>query len=160
MALTQQDIIMMTDADEQRIKDATSMWEEAKARGDTKGMEIAHTMAENIRAAYGYSGGSWGSDYIPVPVTAKPEQASKDIIVYDYSGELVKQFQEANTTTKNVTEVQNVDPAYANNQVPIGYSNLVGSGENISIPVDIKKYGMYAGGLIVVALAVNLLRRR
>ena len=37
---------------------------EAQARGDTAAMKSAHADAEALRAQYGYSGGSDGSDYI------------------------------------------------------------------------------------------------
>ena len=39
-------------------------YEEAQARGDTAAMKSAHADAEALRAQYGYSGGSDGSDYI------------------------------------------------------------------------------------------------
>ena len=39
-------------------------YDEAYARGDTAGMNSAHADAEALRAQYGYSGGSDGSDYI------------------------------------------------------------------------------------------------
>lgn len=39
-------------------------YEEAQARGDAAAMKSAHADAEALRAQYGYSGGSDGSDYI------------------------------------------------------------------------------------------------
>lgn len=39
-------------------------YSEAQARGDTAAMKSAHADAEALRAQYGYSGGSDGSDYI------------------------------------------------------------------------------------------------
>ena len=49
----------------QQIQSAKSAWEAAHAAGDRAGMDAAHQMAESLRAAYGYSGGTDGSAYIP-----------------------------------------------------------------------------------------------
>ena len=40
-------------------------YEQAKAAGDTAGMEAAHAEAEKLRGQYGYSGGADGSAYLP-----------------------------------------------------------------------------------------------
>ena len=49
----------------QQIQAAKSAWEAANAAGDRAGMDAAHQAAESIRAAYGYSGGVDGSQYLP-----------------------------------------------------------------------------------------------
>jgi len=48
-----------------QIQAAKSAWDTAKNAGDQAGMTAAHQAAENIRAAYGYSGGPDGSQYLP-----------------------------------------------------------------------------------------------
>lgn len=72
--------------------------------------------------------------------------------------ELVKETIDVNTKTNNVVEVKKVDSAYSKNQVPAGYSSLLSDAESISFPADVKKYGMIAGGLVVAALVINLVR--
>lgn len=54
----------MTKKDQDALAAAGKAWTEANARGDKAGMEAAHKQAESIRAGYGYSGGSDGSQYI------------------------------------------------------------------------------------------------
>lgn len=49
---------------QKNILDAKLSWEEAKAAGDKEGMAKAHEQAEKIRARYGYSGGTSGSEKI------------------------------------------------------------------------------------------------
>lgn len=61
-----------------QIQAAKSAWQAAKNMGDQAGMQAAHQAAENIRAAYGYSGGPDGSQYIPndyAPVRAQYQDA-------------------------------------------------------------------------------------
>ena len=55
----------MTKKDQDALAAAGKAWTEANARGDKAGMEAAHQQAESIRAGYGYSGGSDGSQRIP-----------------------------------------------------------------------------------------------
>lgn len=55
----------MTKKDQDALAAAGKAWTEANARGDKAGMEAAHKQAESIRAGYGYSGGSDGSQRIP-----------------------------------------------------------------------------------------------
>lgn len=54
----------MTKKDQEALAAAGKAWTEANARGDKAGMDAAHKQAESIRAGYGYSGGSDGSQYI------------------------------------------------------------------------------------------------
>lgn len=61
-----------------QIQAAKSAWQSAKTAGDQAGMTAAHQAAEQIRAAYGYSGGPDGSQYIPngyAPVRAQYQDA-------------------------------------------------------------------------------------
>lgn len=54
-------------ADYNAIQSAKQAYAEAQARGDTAGMNSANAAANEIRAKYGYSGGSDGSEYIALP---------------------------------------------------------------------------------------------
>lgn len=54
-----------SDADWNAIQSYKQQYEQAKAAGDTAGMDAAHAAAEKLRAQYGYSGGADGSAYLP-----------------------------------------------------------------------------------------------
>lgn len=54
----------LNDSDSDAIKAAQKAYNEAKAQGDTEGMQKAHETAEAIRNKNGYSGGTDGSQYI------------------------------------------------------------------------------------------------
>lgn len=54
----------LNDSDSDAIKAAQKAYNEAKAKGDTEGMQKAHADAEAIRNKNGYSGGTDGSQYI------------------------------------------------------------------------------------------------
>lgn len=54
-----------SDADWNAIQSYKQQYEQAKAAGDTAGMEAAHAAAEKLRGQYGYSGGADGSAYLP-----------------------------------------------------------------------------------------------
>jgi hypothetical protein len=53
-------------SDQAIIKQAKKDWADAYARGDKEAMDAAHERAEEVRAKYGYSGGSDGSKHIPL----------------------------------------------------------------------------------------------
>jgi 3D (Asp-Asp-Asp) domain-containing protein len=55
----------LSSSDLSEIEALQKQYQAAQAAGDTKGMEMAHSMAENIRNNYGYSGGTAGNEYIP-----------------------------------------------------------------------------------------------
>ena len=55
----------VSSSDADRIKALQERYEQAKALGDKRSMDEAHTAAETIRQNYGYSGGSDGSQYLP-----------------------------------------------------------------------------------------------
>lgn len=55
----------VSNSDADRIKALQERYEQAKALGDKRSMDEAHTAAETIRQNYGYSGGSDGSQYLP-----------------------------------------------------------------------------------------------
>lgn len=48
-----------------QIEQLSNQYEEAQALGDKAGMDKAHSLAEQIRAGYGYSGGTDGSQFLP-----------------------------------------------------------------------------------------------
>lgn len=50
-----------------QINNYKQQYNDAMARGDEEGMALAHAAAEAIRAKYGYSGGTDGSEYIQLP---------------------------------------------------------------------------------------------
>lgn len=54
-----------SDEDWNAIQSYKQQYEQAKAVGDTAGMEAAHAAAEKLRGQYGYSGGADGSAYLP-----------------------------------------------------------------------------------------------
>lgn len=56
----------MSDGDIALIEYYSQLAKEASAKGDTKAVESAHNAAEAIRAKYGYSGGQYGDEYIPL----------------------------------------------------------------------------------------------
>ena len=55
----------ISDEDWNAIQSYKQQYEQAKAAGDTAGMDAAHAAAEKLRAQYGYSGGADGSAYLP-----------------------------------------------------------------------------------------------
>lgn len=62
----------MSTADQAALKAAGDRYNAAKAAGDTAAMEAAHKDAENIRAGYGYSGGTNGAGYTELPKQPAP----------------------------------------------------------------------------------------
>ena len=56
-------------ADQLKVRDAKTAWDQAKAAGDTAGMQAAHKRAETVRKRYGYSGGGAGDEYISPELT-------------------------------------------------------------------------------------------
>lgn len=62
--------IIMSAADQARIKALTDQWNAATAAGNTAGAQAAHDAAQALRATYGYSGGASGSQYIPTGTAA------------------------------------------------------------------------------------------
>lgn len=84
-------------ADYNAIQSAKQAYAEAQAKGDTAGMNNANAQANAIRAKYGYSGGSDGSEYIGLAVekVENPyEEAMAD--VQDRYNQIAKQQAEAN----------------------------------------------------------------
>lgn len=55
--------------DQKKIEAFGEQWQAAQAAGDKTGMDAAHKGAEEIRARYGYSGGSDGSGQHPLEMT-------------------------------------------------------------------------------------------
>ena len=54
---------ILSDSDKQKIAALKDQYNYYASIGDTAGMNAAHSSAESIRAQYGYSGGSDGSEY-------------------------------------------------------------------------------------------------
>lgn len=90
--------IQQTNAsDYNAIQSAKQAYADAQAIGDTAGMTNANKIANDIRAKYGYSGGSDGSEYIQVsqPKAQNPyEDAMSDL--QDRYDKLSAQQQQAN----------------------------------------------------------------
>lgn len=59
----------MSDLDRAALQAAGSSWAAASQAGDQAGMDAAHRQAEAIRAQYGYSGGTDGSQYLPTGIS-------------------------------------------------------------------------------------------
>ena len=67
--------IQSTNADDYNaIKAAQQAYKDAQKAGDTAGMQNANAAANAIRAKYGYSGGSDGSEYIALPQKTQEER--------------------------------------------------------------------------------------
>lgn len=77
----------MSDLDQAALEAATRSWEEASKAGDRAGMDAAHRQAEKLRAKYGYSGGSDGSQYLP-------EQQFSYESAPEYTGKYTKQIED------------------------------------------------------------------
>lgn len=56
----------MSESDRAAIEFYSQLAKEASAKGDRAGVTSAHNAAEAIRAKYGYSGGQYGDEYIPL----------------------------------------------------------------------------------------------
>ena len=65
-------------ADKAAVAEYKKLWQAAYERQDKDAMEAAHTGAEAIRAAAGYSGGDDGSDYIPAAPAASAAELAKE----------------------------------------------------------------------------------
>jgi len=65
---------LLNGTDKEALAAAGQAYNDAKARGDTAGMDAAHQQAEAIRANYGYSGGNNGAQVIP----------TSQSVAYDY----------------------------------------------------------------------------
>lgn len=58
-------MVGMSDLDRAALDAAKQSYADAQKAGDQAGMDAAHRQAEQLRAQYGYSGGSDGSQYLP-----------------------------------------------------------------------------------------------
>lgn len=56
--------ITMTQEDEKLILEYKEVWQKSFENNDTTAMEIAHNLAESVRAKYGFSGGKTGNENI------------------------------------------------------------------------------------------------
>jgi len=74
----------LTNVQQAAIQIATDKWIKANAAGDQAGMDAAHATAEAIRNSAGYSGGSDGAQYTPLP-DKKPADSGSSSITYNSS---------------------------------------------------------------------------
>ena len=77
-----------SDEDWNAIQSYKQQYEQAKAAGDTAGMEAAHAAAEKLRGQYGYSGGADGSAYLPTMAYTGVYSRNEDDGGYGSSGYL------------------------------------------------------------------------
>lgn len=77
-----------SDEDWNAIQSYKQQYEQAKAAGDTAGMEAAHAAAEKLRGQYGYSGGADGSAYLPTMAYTGVYSRDEDDGGYGSSGYL------------------------------------------------------------------------
>lgn len=67
--------------DRNLIRDAKTSYDEAKEKGDTAGMKLAHKRAETIRKGHGYSGGATGEEY------NSPELSKEERVLLNQDGQ-------------------------------------------------------------------------
>jgi len=64
-------------SDQKKLNDYTAAWHAANARGDKAAMDAAHKGAEAVRAGYGYSGGSDGTQNIKISTPTTTTSTTK-----------------------------------------------------------------------------------
>lgn len=64
-------------SDQKKLNDYTAAWHAANARGDKAAMDAAHKGAEAVRAGYGYSGGSDGTQNIKISTPTTTTSTNK-----------------------------------------------------------------------------------
>jgi len=64
-------------SDQKKLNEYTAAWHEANARGDKAAMDAAHKGAEAVRAGYGYSGGSDGTQNIKISTPTTTTSTTK-----------------------------------------------------------------------------------
>ena len=80
----------MSAADVAAIEYYSQIAKEAAAKGDNAAVSSAHNAAEAIRAKYGYSGGQYGDEYLPLGQNTYGTYSSGGIASYDsqYSSQI------------------------------------------------------------------------
>lgn len=78
MAVSTTDRNRLSSEQQSAVQNYTNQYNEAKARGDTQGMQAAHAAAEKVRNQAGYSGGGDGSGN----TSARPSQTSQQVQSY------------------------------------------------------------------------------
>ncbi len=78
MAVSTTDRNRLSSEQQSAVQNYTNQYNEAKARGDTAGMQAAHAAAEKVRNQAGYSGGGDGSGN----TSARPSQTSQQVQNY------------------------------------------------------------------------------
>lgn len=105
---------LLNGTDKDALAAAGQAYNDAKARGDTAGMNAAHQQAEAIRANYGYSGGTNGSGSISTNYIGKNGTASMD-----YYNNLLTQLNamyQSSLATNNSTYAAQLQEAMAKEQ--------------------------------------------
>ena len=78
MAVSTTDRNRLSSEQQSAVQNYTNQYNEAKARGDTAGMQAAHAAAEKVRNQAGYSGGGDGSGN----TSTRPSQTSQQVQNY------------------------------------------------------------------------------
>ena len=145
----------LSSEDQAKLQAAKDSYAQAQAKGDTAAMQQAHEAAETIRAAYGFSGGSDGSYYIPLNANSSSENSKVnpyadykiDNIMNQYgvSDDLVKSMYEKqidNAKTMAKYQEQKVDKQY-DASAREGYVNYMTNKKNL--PQQLASQGLTGG---------------
>ena len=103
----------ISDSDAALLAQYQSDYAKAQASGDTAAMQQAHKNAEALRAQYGYSGGSDGSDYISSGYMSGSVLGKQMANQYDDGFALYKQYMEDASAQQQAALKAKVDSAVA-----------------------------------------------
>ena len=103
----------ISDSDAALLAQYQSDYAKAQASGDTAAMQQAHKNAEALRAQYGYSGGSDGSDYIGNGYMSGSVLGKQMANQYDDGFALYKQYMEDASAQQQAALKAKVDSAVA-----------------------------------------------
>ena len=105
------------------IKQYKTQWAAAQAKGDTAGMTAAHINAEAVRASAGYSGGAYGSSYIPYSNNSSSSGLTSANSQSSYINQLYAAKQAAAVASLQSAYEQNVaDLDNTASQIPVTYN--------------------------------------
>ncbi len=103
----------ISDSDAALLAQYQSDYAKAQASGDIAAMQQAHKNAETLRAQYGYSGGSDGSDYISNGYMSGSVLGKQMVNQYDDGFALYKQYMEDASAQQQAALKAKVDSAVA-----------------------------------------------
>ncbi len=103
----------ISDSDAALLAQYQSDYAKAQASGDTAGMQQAHKNAEALRAQYGYSGGSDGSDYISSGYMSGSVLGQQMANQYDDGFDAYKKYMEDAAAQQQAALKAKVDSAVA-----------------------------------------------